>query len=77
LDSFKEVINENEIYYIERFGTISIRIKEIYPEKEEWEIYNKKKEEYKRALPIIVPVKLYDPITKDISFGLINITYYS
>ena len=77
LESMPEVINENQIYYFDKFSFSRIIVNEIYPDKEEWVLYNKPLEEYSKKSVTNIPMLLFDPIENRNSFGVMNIEVFS
>lgn len=76
LDSAISVINkpENSLYYYDSFEFSEIKIDEIYPNSQHWDLYLKTTADYKNKFQTNVPVTLYDPKTKTSKFGIISIT---
>jgi len=77
LESMPEVIDENQIYYFDKFSFSRIIVNEIYPDKEEWVLYNKPLEEYSKKSVINIPLLLFDPVENRNSFGVMNIEVFS
>ena len=77
LEALSEIIDENEIYYFDKFSFSRIIVNEIYPNKEEWILYNKPLEEYSNKIVTNVPILLFDPIEDENSFGVMNIEVFS
>lgn len=76
LDSAISVINkpENSLYYYDLFEFSEIKVDEIYPSSQHWDLYLKTTTDYKNKFQTNVPVTLYDPKTKTNQFGVISIT---
>lgn len=77
LESMLEIINENQIYYFDKFSFSRIIVNKIYPDKEEWVLYNKPLEEYSRKSVTNIPMLLFDPIENKNSFGVMNVEVFS
>jgi len=77
LESMLEVINENQIYYFDKFSFSRIIVNKIYPDEEEWLLYNKPLEEYSGKSVTNTPMLLFDPIENRNSFGVMNIEVFS
>jgi hypothetical protein len=62
-------------YYFSQFGNANITVREIYPSNRSWEVYYNglKDGEIGRSKTTMVPVALYDGITKKKSFGVLII----
>ncbi len=78
LDIFPDITEANKFYYFEMFGYATISVKEVFPGTSfERTIYDKPLEEYSAATKSLIPVLLYDPITKDSAFGVMEVTTYA
>ena len=77
LESMPEIINENQVYYFDKFSFSRIIVNKIYPDKEEWLLYNKPLEEYSKKSVTNIPMLLFDPIENKNYFGVINIEVFS
>jgi len=76
LESMPEVIDENQIYYFDKFSFSRIIVNRIYPDKEEWVLYNKPLEEYSSKSVTNIPMLLFDPIESKNSFGVLNVEVF-
>jgi len=76
LDAAAEVINANRVEYFNIFGYSNTYIKEIYPEENQWYIYDFPKEEDQGKISTQFPVSLYDPRTESYSFGVLFVDVY-
>jgi len=78
LESFNKTLHEgqNSLYYFQVFEFSRIYVEEIYPENKTWEIYDRRKPQYKGELKIPVPVALHNPITNVKFFGVMNVDVY-
>jgi len=76
LNSTRGIIKEDMAFYAEKLGSVTVRIEEIYPEKRDWLVYNNSKNINRGKFHFEIPVKLYDPVLKEISFGLLCLDYY-
>lgn len=64
--------------YFGLFGSAIVQVKELYPTKDfVVTLYYNPPEEYTRASKSFSPVLLYDPVTKDSSFGIMEVTTYA
>jgi len=77
LDAFKALISSNKVYYFELFGYNEITINEIYPEKNNWQLYNNPKPSYSDKIQTQFPVAIHNPISDEYSFGVLYVNVYS
>ncbi len=68
-------IIDNANFYFPFFSYSEIVIDEIYPGTDSWVLYN---HTLNRSYPMFtyVPISLYEPTTKEYSFGVLSISYY-
>jgi len=76
LESFQEIVQQNQLYYRSVFGNSKVYVDQIFPENRTWEIYDLRKPEDRGEYRIPVPVALHDPIEDIISFGVLHINVY-
>lgn len=76
-----EVWSDNDLdnRYFDIFGTASIRIVQLFPNEQEWLIYNRTEEDATALVPTRIPVNLFDPRegtsgTKSMAYVEINTT---
>jgi len=77
LDSMSNIIRGNEIYFFDLFSYSRITVKEIYPDKEEWMIYDRQLEGYSDRIVTNIPITLFDPLSNKNSFGVMIVEVYS
>ncbi len=76
LESAKNVIISNEIYYYDLLEFSEINITQEYPSSAtipKWTIYSRKIENPRSSFLTYVPISLYDPITRTYGFGILSI----
>jgi hypothetical protein len=87
VEAFAELMNDSDLisitreYYFTRLGNADIKLWVIYPEQKNITLYHN---EYGLAnasttplgKPVLKPVSIYNPLTKQTSFGVMQITKY-
>ena len=75
LESAKNVMTANEVYYYDLFEFSEIKIKKIYPAEEpESTLYSRlPTTDYKNKFITNVPISIYDPSKKAYGFGILTI----
>lgn len=88
LKAFAELLNDSKRiditreYYFTQFGNAKIEIEEVYPNQEYILLYENRiypeTGEYmtENGKPVLVPLSLYDPVTREYYFGVMTITKY-
>lgn len=65
-------------YYHGVFGDMEISVRDVYPKKElNVTVYRYLPDEYARSLKSQIPVLIYDPVSKNSSFGVMEVTVYA
>jgi len=77
LEALSEVINENEVYYFDKLSFSRIIVNKIYPDDEEWVLYNRPLEQYSDKIVTNAPILLFDPVENKNYFGVMNIEVFS
>ncbi len=81
LIALQDVLNEDALLkevYFTSFGYMNLSVTEIYPNNDfSTIIYERPPEEYRSALKSRLPVLLYDPVSRDYSFGMMEVTTYA
>lgn len=77
LSASTDVVTESMNDYYPILGYSTIQVKEIFPEEDEWLLYNKTYDKRSTARKINMPTALYDAPDKAYKFGWIEITVYS
>ena len=77
LDVTASLLKENNIYYFDVFEFSKIWVGEVFPGTNEWLLYNKSFTNYKDQLSTFVPVSLFNPTSKEYSFGILAVETYS
>ncbi len=73
LEAAQNIISTNEIGYYDLFEFSEVNIAQIYPTKDEWNIYSRTTQDFKNKFVTNVPISLYDPTTRKHSFGVLTI----
>jgi len=76
----QDVISKNtniKNTYFKTFGYSNISVREVYPEGGVIDLYNNPPEEFSTALKSRLPVLLYDPVTRDSAFAVMEVTTYA
>lgn len=78
LQATSEIINnpENEIYYYDRLLFSRITVKEIYPQENDWELYNRPLEEFSNKIVTNIPISLFNPVSNKNSFGVMRVELF-
>ncbi|MEM2915896.1 MAG: hypothetical protein QXT19_00855 [Candidatus Woesearchaeota archaeon] len=64
--------------YFSTFGYSNISVRQVYPPNDfAMTLYHHPPDEYRRALQSKLPVLLYDPVSRDYAFGLMEVTTYA
>jgi len=79
LEIFPDITANNIEYYFSMFGNANITVRQIFPKSDDFEItiYDRPLEEYSDLTKSLIPVLLYDPVTKDSAFGVMEVTTYA
>lgn len=77
LNAAASLLKENNLYYYDVFEFSKIWIKKIFPEEDEWLLYNKTLPNYKDKLSTFVPVSLFNPTSKEYSFSILAVETYT
>ncbi len=78
VEAFDGMIKKNPelaTYYYDRFGFSAISVEKIYPNREEWVIYNNTINDSSNIFTP-VPISMYDAKTGNYYFGALKIRYY-
>jgi len=73
LDSAQSIMKENEIYYYDLLEFSDVSISQIYPDEAKWNLYSRKREDFKSKFVTNVPIALYDPAMRKHGFGILTI----
>ena len=64
--------------YHDSFGDIELSVREVYPETGfNLTVYRSLPEQYGKILKSQIPVLLYDPVSRNSSFGVMEVTVYA
>ncbi len=64
--------------YFKTFGYANISVRQVFPASDfGMTIYYYPPDEYRRALQSRLPVLLYDPVSRDYAFGIMEVTTYA
>ena len=73
MESAQKIISANEIYYYDLLEFSEIKVRQVYPSDENWEIYSRKTKDYRSNFTTYVPITIYNPYTKLSGFGILTI----
>jgi len=73
LEAASAIMEENEIHYYDRLSFSKITIKEVYPDENEWMLYDRPLDDYSNKITTNIPISLLDPILNTNSFGIISV----
>ncbi len=76
LDAAKEIMKNNEIFYFDKFSFSSIKINEMYPNEQEWVLYERPLEDYSNKILTNIPISLFDPVQNRNNFGVMSIELF-
>ncbi len=77
LNAAAALLKENNFYYYDVFEFSKIWVENVFPEEDEWLLYNKTPANYKDQLSTFVPVSLFNPTSKEYSFGILAVETYT
>ena len=77
LEALSEIINENKIYYFDKLSFSRIIVNKIYPDNEEWVLYDRPLEQYSDKSVTTAPILLFDPVEDKNYFGVMRIEVFS
>ena len=67
------LMKANEINYFDLFEFSDIKVYQIYPADNSWELYSRKTADFSNKFVTNISISTYDPITKSYGFGLLSI----
>ncbi len=75
IEQFKELCNHpaEKLYYADLLKDADIHVVVVYPEQQDIEVYTTNTSGG-TILPFLIPINIYDPVTKQTSFGYLNIS---
>ena len=87
IKEFRNMLNEDDarLFYFKEFGFATIKIQEIYPNNEEFILYNITPKSFKSKYPSFSPMILFNSLNGEgcmnlvkgtCSFGIIEVSYY-
>ena len=76
LEAASKIIQENEIYYYDRLLFSRITVKEIYPNDNEWMLYDRPLEEYSNKIVTNIPISILDPVINKNAFGVMSVEMF-
>lgn len=76
LESASKIIPDNGIYYYDRLLFSTITIDEVYPGDGNWILYDRPLDEFSSRISTQIPISLFDPVTKENYFGVMNVELY-
>jgi len=76
LEALSSVISQNEIHYFDMFSFSKITVREIYPGKNEWLVYDRSLEAYSQKIVTNVPITVFNPVEGKNDFGVMTVEFY-
>ncbi len=76
LEAAKKVMNENEIYYFDKFSFSKISVSEIYPDENSWVLYDRALEDYISKIQTNIPIIIFDPVENKNAFGVMKVELF-
>ena len=73
LKSTEPLMKANEIDYFDLFEFSDIKIHQVYPTENAWNLYSRKTSDFTNKFVTNISVSTYDPNTKSYGFGTISI----
>lgn len=70
------ILQQNELYYYDQLLFSRITVKEIYPESQDWILYNRPLEEFTSKVVTNIPISLLNPIDNKNSFGVMTVELF-
>ncbi len=79
MESAKNIISkdQNQIYYYDLLEFSDIKVRQIYPEDKNWELYSNRLTNFKNKFTTNVPISIYNPDTKLYGFGILTIETFT
>ena len=79
MESAKNLISkgQNQIYYYDLLEYSDIKVRQIYPEDKNWELYSNKLTNFKNRFITNVPISIFNPETKLYGFGILTIETFT
>ena len=82
LDAAADVIEQNSDYYFDIFQYSTVRVEQYYPASQSWTLYSRTRDgrpadENTPKASTPVPMSLFDPFTREYSFGVLIIDVYT
>lgn len=72
-----DIINNNWIYYYDKFGDSRVFVKELYPRTgRNYTLYDAGYEDFSDKIITFMPVAIYDPRTDTNSYGIMEVNNY-
>ena len=79
IKAFSNLLNQSAEYYFFIFGFSKIKINQIFPQQEEYIIYDRPKSSFSSAIMTPIPIVVYDEIASKLGryyFGVMEVTIY-
>ena len=76
LDAATDIISQNKIYYYDRLGFTKVAVKEIYPDINDWVLYERPLTKFQDKITTNLPVSLFNSKENKYSFGIMQVEVY-
>ena len=73
IEASQDIIAQNSRYYYDLFEFSNITLKQIYPNENNWVIYERKTDTFESKFITNIPVSLYDPVARRYGFGVLTV----
>ena len=77
IDAAQERMIQESDYYFDILGFSSLIVRQVYPEPQQWVVYNKTPEKVVRLVSTPLPVALFNPVVRKFSYGVLTVETYS
>ena len=76
LDISTSVIKENDYHYYDRLLFSRVTVKEIYPNNNVWNLYDRPLDDFSNKITTNIPISLLDPVNNKNSFGVMTVELF-
>jgi len=76
LKAATKIVNENRLDYFDSFGYSKVYLQEVYPNENEWILYDFEKNIDSGKISTPFPISIYDPLEDESRFGVLYIDIY-
>ncbi|MBI2134987.1 hypothetical protein HYU09_03275 [Candidatus Woesearchaeota archaeon] len=76
LESAREIMQQNYVYYYDRLLFSTITVNEVYPDSKELVLYSRPLDEFSDKITTNIPISLFDPIENKNAFGIMTVELF-